>query len=248
MKPHCLKVKSQRKKNLPSGVFEQCVICYVAHSQVTKLMIVVELLLGEIPERAQFKQPDMKRSLAPYFILTQGEFWIQPRDLKVAEIAQNVPFGGQLKIASKLGWSDISWNVLFSSSLLFDCIYYAFFGYCAINRSFAGRLLRTLARQSSIGVPLRLCRGSLDYKHWENSTYLQCVIFQLGGGLGALFGGSELARTPRGDGTELSLFQTLSLFRSRWEGRGGLRRSVYCRWAFYPHIFAIHFVKLLGSG
>jgi len=108
MKPHCLKVKSQRKKNLPSGVFEQCVICYVAHSQVTKLMIVVELLLGEIPERAQFKQPDMKRSLAPYFILTQGEFWIQPRDLKVAEIAQNVPFGGQLKIASKLGWSDIS--------------------------------------------------------------------------------------------------------------------------------------------
>nr|CAB3265242.1 26S proteasome non-ATPase regulatory subunit 3 [Phallusia mammillata] len=39
---------------------------------VTKLMIVVELLLGEIPERAQFKQADMKRSLAPYFILTQA--------------------------------------------------------------------------------------------------------------------------------------------------------------------------------
>jgi len=159
-------------------------------------MIVVELLLGEIPERAQFKQPDMKRSLAPYFILTQGEFWIQPRDLKVAEIAQNVPFGSQLKIASKLGWSDISWNVLFSSSLLFDCIYYAFFGCCAINRSFAGMLLTTLARQSSVGVPLRLCRGSWDYKHCENSTYLQCFIFQFGGWLGALFGGLSSPKPP----------------------------------------------------
>uniref|UniRef100_H2ZG81 PCI domain-containing protein n=1 Tax=Ciona savignyi TaxID=51511 RepID=H2ZG81_CIOSA len=39
---------------------------------VTKLSIVVELLLGEIPERAQFKQNDMKKTLVPYFNLTQA--------------------------------------------------------------------------------------------------------------------------------------------------------------------------------
>ncbi|CAK8671409.1 26S proteasome non-ATPase regulatory subunit 3-like [Clavelina lepadiformis] len=39
---------------------------------VSKLSIVVELLLGEIPERAQFMQSDMKRSLFPYFHLTQA--------------------------------------------------------------------------------------------------------------------------------------------------------------------------------
>jgi len=39
---------------------------------VTKLVIVVELLLGEVPERAQFKVADMKKSLLPYFHLTQA--------------------------------------------------------------------------------------------------------------------------------------------------------------------------------
>ncbi|CAL1589155.1 unnamed protein product [Knipowitschia caucasica] len=39
---------------------------------VHKLLIVVELLLGEIPERLQFRQPSLKRSLHPYFLLTQA--------------------------------------------------------------------------------------------------------------------------------------------------------------------------------
>lgn len=38
-----------------------------------KLLIVVELLLGEIPDRLQFRQPSLKRSLMPYFLLTQGK-------------------------------------------------------------------------------------------------------------------------------------------------------------------------------
>lgn len=42
-------------------------------SQVHKLLIVVELLLGEIPDRLQFRQPSLKRSLMPYFLLTQGK-------------------------------------------------------------------------------------------------------------------------------------------------------------------------------
>lgn len=33
----------------------------------------VELLLGEIPDRLQFRQPSLKRSLMPYFLLTQGQ-------------------------------------------------------------------------------------------------------------------------------------------------------------------------------
>ncbi|NXG62854.1 PSMD3 ATPase, partial [Hemiprocne comata] len=40
--------------------------------QVHKLLIVVELLLGEIPDRLQFRQPSLKRSLMPYFLLTQA--------------------------------------------------------------------------------------------------------------------------------------------------------------------------------
>ncbi|KAK5885662.1 hypothetical protein CesoFtcFv8_019353 [Champsocephalus esox] len=39
---------------------------------VHKLLIVVELLLGEIPDRLQFRQPSLKRSLMPYFLLTQA--------------------------------------------------------------------------------------------------------------------------------------------------------------------------------
>ncbi|KAG8566313.1 hypothetical protein GDO81_013184 [Engystomops pustulosus] len=38
---------------------------------VHKLLIVVELLLGEIPDRLQFRQHSLKRSLMPYFLLTQ---------------------------------------------------------------------------------------------------------------------------------------------------------------------------------
>lgn len=39
---------------------------------VQKLAITVELLLGDIPERAVFRQPIYKKSLAPYFQLTQA--------------------------------------------------------------------------------------------------------------------------------------------------------------------------------
>lgn len=39
---------------------------------VQKLAIVVELLLGDIPERAIFRQTALRRSLAPYFQLTQA--------------------------------------------------------------------------------------------------------------------------------------------------------------------------------
>lgn len=39
---------------------------------VQKLAITVELLLGDIPERALFRQPMMRRTLTPYFQLTQA--------------------------------------------------------------------------------------------------------------------------------------------------------------------------------
>ncbi len=41
--------------------------------QVQKLAITVELLLGDIPDRAIFRQPTMRKTLQPYFQLTQGE-------------------------------------------------------------------------------------------------------------------------------------------------------------------------------
>jgi len=39
---------------------------------VQKLLVTVELLLGDIPERSIFHQAHLKKSLAPYFQLTQG--------------------------------------------------------------------------------------------------------------------------------------------------------------------------------
>lgn len=39
---------------------------------VQKFLVVVELLLGDIPERQIFRQPSMRCSLAPYFQLTQA--------------------------------------------------------------------------------------------------------------------------------------------------------------------------------
>lgn len=46
---------------------------------VHKLMIIVELLMGEIPDRGIFRQPTLRRSLAPYFQLTQA---VRSRDLQ----------------------------------------------------------------------------------------------------------------------------------------------------------------------
>lgn len=39
---------------------------------VHKLAIIVELLMGEIPDRSLFREPTLRRSLAPYFQLTQA--------------------------------------------------------------------------------------------------------------------------------------------------------------------------------
>lgn len=38
----------------------------------TKLLVVVELLMGDIPDRALFRQPRLERALAPYFELVQA--------------------------------------------------------------------------------------------------------------------------------------------------------------------------------
>lgn len=37
-----------------------------------KLSVIVQMLLGEIPERDQFRQPELRRALAPYFQLTRS--------------------------------------------------------------------------------------------------------------------------------------------------------------------------------
>ncbi|CAM1504026.1 Fc.00g016170.m01.CDS01 [Cosmosporella sp. VM-42] len=47
--------------------------CAVGFSQTaTKLLFVVELLMGDIPDRATFRQPAMEASLHPYFLLVQA--------------------------------------------------------------------------------------------------------------------------------------------------------------------------------
>lgn len=40
--------------------------------RATKLLVIVQLLMGDIPDRAIFRQKDLKRSLHPYFRLTQA--------------------------------------------------------------------------------------------------------------------------------------------------------------------------------
>jgi 26S proteasome regulatory subunit N3 len=42
------------------------------YQAATKLLIVVELLMGDIPDRAIFRQPRLERALAPYFLLVQA--------------------------------------------------------------------------------------------------------------------------------------------------------------------------------
>ncbi|PHH60762.1 hypothetical protein CDD81_1300 [Ophiocordyceps australis] len=47
--------------------------CAVGFSQTaTKLLLVVELLMGDIPDRATFRQPSMEDALHPYFLLVQA--------------------------------------------------------------------------------------------------------------------------------------------------------------------------------
>lgn len=47
--------------------------CALGFSQTaTKLLLVVELLMGDIPDRATFRQPSMETALRPYFLLVQA--------------------------------------------------------------------------------------------------------------------------------------------------------------------------------
>ncbi|KAM4056546.1 PCI domain-containing protein [Hirsutella rhossiliensis] len=47
--------------------------CAVGFSQTaTKLLLVVELLMGDIPDRATFRQPSLEDALHPYFLLVQA--------------------------------------------------------------------------------------------------------------------------------------------------------------------------------
>ncbi|KAK0673710.1 PCI domain-containing protein [Cercophora samala] len=47
--------------------------CALGFSQTaTKLLLVVELLMGDIPDRATFRQPAMEASLHPYFLLVRA--------------------------------------------------------------------------------------------------------------------------------------------------------------------------------
>ncbi|KAH9904523.1 proteasome regulatory subunit C-terminal-domain-containing protein [Xylariomycetidae sp. FL2044] len=47
--------------------------CALVFSQTaTKLLLVVELLMGDIPERATFRAPNMEQALHPYFLLVQA--------------------------------------------------------------------------------------------------------------------------------------------------------------------------------
>ncbi|KAK3317853.1 proteasome regulatory subunit C-terminal-domain-containing protein [Cercophora scortea] len=47
--------------------------CALGFSQTaTKLLLVVELLMGDIPDRATFRQPTMEAALHPYFLLVQA--------------------------------------------------------------------------------------------------------------------------------------------------------------------------------
>ncbi len=42
-------------------------------SQAHKFLVTVELLLGDIPDKATFENPQLKRSLDPYYQLTLGK-------------------------------------------------------------------------------------------------------------------------------------------------------------------------------
>ncbi|OIW26529.1 hypothetical protein CONLIGDRAFT_477030 [Coniochaeta ligniaria NRRL 30616] len=47
--------------------------CALGFAQTaTKLLLVVELLMGDIPDRATFRQPTMEQALHPYFLLVQA--------------------------------------------------------------------------------------------------------------------------------------------------------------------------------
>ena len=61
----CLSIQAIRKAPATAAIgFRQT---------ANKFAIVVQLLLGQIPDRVTFRDPILRRPLAPYFKLTQGE-------------------------------------------------------------------------------------------------------------------------------------------------------------------------------
>jgi 26S proteasome regulatory subunit N3 len=58
---------SQASRKCPQG---KVAVGFRQHVQ--KLMVIVQLLMGDIPDRAIFHAPELKRSLLPYFKLTQA--------------------------------------------------------------------------------------------------------------------------------------------------------------------------------
>ncbi|XP_076309729.1 regulatory particle non-ATPase 3 isoform X2 [Tachypleus tridentatus] len=64
---------SEAHKNLLQAIRKAPQHTAVGFKQtVNKLAITVELLLGDIPDRSIFRQPTLRRTLAPYFQLTQA--------------------------------------------------------------------------------------------------------------------------------------------------------------------------------
>ncbi|KAF8782416.1 26S proteasome non-ATPase regulatory subunit like protein [Argiope bruennichi] len=63
---------SEAHKNLLQAIRKAPELSAVGFRQtVYKLAITVELLLGDIPDRSLFRQPQLRKSLAPYYQLTQ---------------------------------------------------------------------------------------------------------------------------------------------------------------------------------
>jgi hypothetical protein len=54
-----------------ANIHVDCACFPVSYYQANKLLVITQLLMGEIPERALFRQPDLSRSLRPYLALTQ---------------------------------------------------------------------------------------------------------------------------------------------------------------------------------
>ncbi|GIX74345.1 26S proteasome non-ATPase regulatory subunit 3 [Caerostris extrusa] len=63
---------SEAHKNLLQAIRKAPELSAVGFQTVYKLAITVELLLGDIPDRSLFRQPQLRKSLAPYYQLTQA--------------------------------------------------------------------------------------------------------------------------------------------------------------------------------
>jgi hypothetical protein len=50
------------------------------------MTVVVELLLGDIPERSVFRQPIMRKPLLPYFQLTQGQHLLNKNTVQIIHV------------------------------------------------------------------------------------------------------------------------------------------------------------------